>query len=430
MANLARDLPQETVVPPYRARDFFLARQPILDRKQELFAYELLFRAAAAGPANVTNDLSATASVIAHAAELGMANVIGSSLGFINVNAEVLLSDFIHFLPKDRVVLEILETVEVDERIVARVEELAAAGFAIALDDVVADSSNVQKLLPLADIIKVDISGLGDERVAALSRKFKQAGKRLLAEKVETLEQFRHCLDQDFDYFQGYYFAKPTILAGRRLTPSQIAIMRLMTQLASDAELSAIESSIKRDASLGMSLLRLVNAPSSGVHEPIHSLGQALKVLGRQQIQRWLQILLYAESDKTRAAASPLLALATTRGRLLELIAETIRPDDRRMAGAAFTVGILSLMDALLGLSMEEILRQLSVTDDVRQALLDRSGVYGDMLHLAECIEKIDTACPQLTPLLGRLGMSSEQLNALQVAAFEWSDAVSGAVVN
>lgn len=430
MESLARDFSPQLSVHPHRARDFFLARQPILDRNQELFAYELLFRDAHADAANVTNDLTATASVIAHAAELGMGNVIGSSLGFINVDAAVLLSDFIHFLPRDKVVLEILETVEVDDRIVARVEELAAAGYTIALDDVVAESANVKKLLPLADIIKVDISGLSRERVTALARKFKQAGKSLLAEKVETLEEFQHCLDQDFDYFQGYYFAKPTVLAGRKLTPSQIAIMRLMTQLASDAELTAIESSIKHDASLGMSLLRLVNAPSAGVAEQIHSLGHAMKVLGRQQIQRWLQILLYAEAEKGRAAASPLLALATTRGRLLELIADAIRPGDRRMAGIAFTVGILSLMDALFGLPMEEILRHLSVATEVREALLERRGIHGDMLRLVECVEKIDIACPQLTALLDKLHLSSEQLNALQVAAFEWSDAVSAGGVN
>lgn len=426
MDNLARDVSLDPSVQPHRARDFFLARQPILDRSQELFAYELLFREAAGDTANVTNNLTATASVIAHAAELGMANVIGGSLGFINVDAAVLLSDFIYFLPKDKVVLEVLETVEVDEHIVARVEELAAAGYTIALDDVVAESANVEKLLPLAHIIKIDISELNRDRISALGQKFKQAGKKLLAEKVETLEQFQHCLNQDFDYFQGYYFAKPTILAGRKLSPSQIAIMRLMTQLASDAELCAIESSIKHDASLGLSLLRLVNAPSTGVPEQIHSLGQAMKVLGRQQIQRWLQILLYAESEKGRAAASPLLALATTRGRLLELIAEAIRPGERKMAGIAFTVGILSLTDALFGLPMEEILRHLAVSSEVRDALLMRSGMYGDMLRLVECIEKIDTACPQLTPLLDKLRLSSEQLYALQIAAFEWSDAISG----
>ena len=437
MDNLARNIPSgSSTFPsafpsaspsasPYRARDFFLARQPILDRKQDLFAYELLFRATAAGPANVTNDLTATASVIAHAAELGMSNVIGNSLGFINVDAVALMSDFIHFLPKHKVVLEILETVEVSERIIDRVQELADAGFTFALDDVVADSPNVQKLMPLAHIIKVDITGLGREDLALLSTKFKQAGKKLLAEKVETLEQLKYCMDLGFDYFQGYYFAKPTVLTGRKLTPSQIAIMRLMTQLASDAELSAIERSIKEDASLGLSLLRLVNAPSAGVSDRIDSLAQALKMIGRQQIQRWLQILLYAESEKSRPAASPLLALATTRGRLLELMAESIRPGDRCVAGTAFTVGILSLMDALFGLPMEEILRQLCVADEVKDALLTRSGLYGDMLRLVECIEKIDTACPQLTPILQRLKLSSEELYALQLQAFQWSDTVS-----
>ncbi|HYD60204.1 MAG TPA: EAL domain-containing protein [Noviherbaspirillum sp.] len=431
MDNLARDIPLESAafpsVLPYRAKDFFLARQPILDRKQELFAYELLFRATAAGPANVTNDLTATASVIAHAAELGMGNVIGNSLGFINVDAVVLMSDFIHFLPKHNVVLEILETVEVNERIVERVQELAGAGFTFALDDVVADSPNVRKLLHLAHIIKVDISGVSGENLSSLSTTFKNAGKKLLAEKVETLEQLEYCMDLGFDYFQGYYFAKPMVLAGRKLTPSQIAIMRLMTQLASDTELSAIERSVKEDASLGLSLLRLVNAPSSGVPERIDSLAQALKIVGRQQIQRWLQILLYAESEKSRPAASPLLALATTRGRLLELMAESMRPGDSRVAGTAFTVGILSLMDALFGLSMDEILKQLSVADEVKEALLTRSGLYGDMLRLVECIEKIDTACPQLKHLLQRLGLTSEELYALQVQAFLWSDSMSRA---
>ena len=425
MPNLAREVSLENTFDAHRVKDFFLARQPILDRNQDLFAYELLFRSAAAGPANVTNDLSATASVIAHASELGMTNVIGNSLGFINVDAAVLMSDFIHFLPKHKVVLEVLETVEVTERVVARVEELRRAGYSFALDDVVADSANVRKLLPLADIIKVDISVLSAEKLAALGRKFKQAGKKLLAEKVETLAEFQQCLDLDFDYFQGYYFAKPTVLAGRKLTPSQIAIMQLMAQLASDAELADIERCVKQDASLGLTLLRLVNAPSSAIPERVDSLSQALKILGRQQIQRWLQILLYAESDKSRGAASPLLALATTRGRLLELTAENIHSGDRRMAGIAFTVGIMSLMDALFGLPMEDILEKLSVADEVRDALLFRKGLYGDMLKLAECVEQIDTAGPQLAPLLKRLGLSTEQLYALQLAAFEWSDTVS-----
>ncbi len=425
MTDLHPELSSKAALPVHRARDFFLARQPILNRDQDLFAYELLFRGAEAGPANVTDDLAATASVIAHASELGMENVIGASLAFINVDAAVLMSDFIYFLPKQKVVLEILETVEVTDKIIARVQELGRAGYSFALDDVVADSAGLQKLLPFIDIIKVDITEMDWDSLACLTRQFKQAGKTLLAEKVEGLEQFQHCLDMGFDYFQGYYFARPTVLTGRKLSPPQIALMQLMAQILSEAELPDIERSIKEDASLGLSLLRLVNAPSSGIAQRIDSLNQALQMLGRHQVQRWLQILLYAEPSKSRGAASPLLMLATTRGKLLELMAQKIRPSDRKTANIAFTVGIMSLMDALFDMPMEAILKQLSVADEVRDALLFRTGIYGDMLKLVECIERINTSGPLVAPLLKRLQLSTEQLYALQLAAFEWSNTVS-----
>lgn len=425
MTHLIPALSPETAPPTHRAKDFFLARQPILNRDQDLYAYELLFRSAKEGPANVTDDLSATASVIAHAADLGMENVIGASLAFINVDATVLMNDFIHFLPRHKVVLEILETVEVTDKLAARVQELVRAGYTFALDDVVADSNGLQMLLPFVDIIKVDITEMNWDMLAHLGRQFKQAGKTLLAEKVEGLEQFQRCLDIGFDYFQGYYFARPTILSGRKLSPSQVAIMQVMTQLMSEADLADIERSIKQDASLGLGLLRLVNAPSSTVTRRIDSLSQALQVLGRHHVQRWLQILLYAEPGKLRGATSPLLILATTRGKLLELMAEKVRPGDHNMANIAFTVGIMSLMDALFAMPMEDILKQLLVVDDVRNALLFRSGVYGDMLRLAECIEQINTSGPLLAPLLKRLQLTTEQLYALQLAAFEWSDTVS-----
>ncbi len=408
-----------------RVRDFFLARQPILDREQDLVAYELLFRSAASGPANVTDDLAATASVIAHASELGMENVIGTSLGYINVDASVLMSDFVQFLPREKVILEILETVEVTDRIVARVTELMQAGYRFALDDVIAESDGMQRLLPLVDVVKVDINDMAFDKLSGLSGRIKTAQKKLLAEKVESVEQFQQCLALGFDYFQGYYFAHPVVLSGKKLSPSQVAIMQLMAQIVADADGAEIERSIKQDASLSLSLLRLVNTPAAGVLQHIDSIGQALLVLGRRQLQRWLQILLYAETGKPRAAASPLLALAATRGRLLELTAAKIQPDNRNMADIAFTVGIMSLMDALFGLPMERILTELSVADEVRDALLSRKGIYGDMLKLAESVEHLKEAGPQVSALLHKLNLSSEEFYALQVAAFEWSDSIS-----
>ena len=375
---------------PQRVKDFFLARQPILNRDQSLVAYELLFRCAATDSANVTDDLAATATVIAHASELGLEYVTGDSLAFVNVDATVLMSDFVSLLPTHKVVLEILETVHVTPQLIQRVAELAEAGFSFALDDVVADSDEVQKLLPLVKIIKIDVMDMALETLMRLASRFRQAGKILLAEKVETLEQFQDCLNLGFDYFQGYYFARPGILSGKKLSPSQLTIMQLMALIMTDADTREIELCIKQDVSLGLTLLRLVNTPAFGTSRRIDSLGQALVLLGRRQLQRWLQILLYADRGKGRGFMPPLLTLATTRGKLMELMAEKIRPGQSGVADIAFTVGIMSLMDTLFGTPMEKILQQIAVADSVSDALLQRKGLYGDMLKLAEYIERVE----------------------------------------
>ncbi|HVL74478.1 MAG TPA: EAL domain-containing protein [Noviherbaspirillum sp.] len=408
-----------------RIREFFLARQPILNRDGTLYAYELLFRSAAAGPASVTDDLAATAAVIAHASELGMENVIGASLAFINVNAEVLFSDFVHVLPRDTVVLEVLETVDVTNALITRIAHLADAGYRFALDDVVADGERLERILPLVDIIKIDVKQLTQPALRALTERLKREGKRLLAEKVETPEQFRTCLDLGFDYFQGYYFAKPSVLAGRKLAPAQAALVRLMVQVVSGMNTEDLERTIKQDAALGLALLRLVNALPAGSEKPVDSLGQALQLIGPRQLQRWLQILVYAEPGATGAGTSPLLMTASTRGRLLERIAETVHPGERTAADCAFTVGVMSLMDVLLASTMEEALEGLPVAPEIREALLERKGPYGDMLQLAESIEHVEDDAPKVAALLDKLGLSAEDFNALQLEAFEWSGALA-----
>ena len=408
-----------------RVREFFLARQPILDRNQDLVAYELLFRNAQTGPANITSDLSATAAVIAHASQLGLKKVIGDSLGFINVDAAALMSDIFHFLPREQVVLEIVETMKVTPEILARIAELVEAGFKFALDDVITDSEDVQQLLPFVDIIKFDLRDMPLSALLKLTPQFKGYNKKLLAEKVETLEQFNICLELGFDYFQGYYFAKPLILSGKKLSPSQMAVMQLMTLVMSDASDAAIEQVIKRDVSLAINLLRLVNTPAIDAQQRIDSLGQALLILGRPQLQRWLQIMLFAEPCKKGRSMTPLLTLATTRGKLLELMAERLRPEQRAIADTAFTVGIMSLMDTLFGLPMEDILEQIPVVDEVGDALLSHAGFYGDTLKLAEYLERMEEAGPLLLPMLKKLALTSNALYEMEIAAYEWSDNIA-----
>ena len=408
------------------ALDFFLARQPILNREQELIGYELLFRNAAIGPANVSDDVAATASVIAHASELCLNNVIGNLYGFINVDATVLMSDFISFLPADKVVLEILETVTVTPELVKRVSELSRAGYVFALDDVIAESEDIVRLLPLVKIIKIDVMGLDPSKLLKLSINFKRANKMLLAEKVETLEQFRECMTFGFDYFQGYYFAKPVILQGKKLDASKIVIMHILTLLVRNVDNGEIVRYIKRDVALSLTLLRLVNTPVYGFLKHIDSLGQALIVLGRRQLKRWLQIMLFANNEKGKVhTLSPLLILAATRGKLLELITEKLRPGRRKMSEIAFTVGIMSLIDALFGMDMEALLTQISISTEIRDALLLRTGFYGEILQLAENIEQANKSGSQMKELLDGLGLSADAFYALEKEAFEWSNNIS-----
>jgi EAL and modified HD-GYP domain-containing signal transduction protein len=407
------------------AKDFFLARQPILNREQELSAYELLFRSGAAGPANVTDDRAATASVIEHASDLGLVNVIGASQGFVNIDERVLMSDFVKFLPREKIFLEILETVEVTDAVVARVEQLVAEGFRFVLDDVIADSPGLRRLLPYVEIIKIDIMGMKQSRLSELFQIFKASNKKMLAEKVETLDDFKFCHDLGFDFFQGYYFAKPVIISGKKISSSQLKIVRLINMLATDAETTEIEAIIKQEASLGLNLMRLVNTPAFTRAQKISSLKQALTMLGQRQLQRWLQILMYAGAGKADGLMSPLLNLATTRGKLLELMAQKSIPRNQMAADTAFTVGIMSLLDTLFGTSMEKILDQISVADEVKQALLHRNGIYGEMLQLAMHVENLTLPGPLLAASLSRLQLSMDELRVMQIEAFGWSDDIT-----
>lgn len=419
------ELPVDALTSDPRAREFFLARQPILNRDQDLVAYELLFRRAAVGAADVVDDLAATAAVIEHSAALGLENVIGAALGFVNVDEAVLMSDIVQFLPADKVVLEILETVVCSDALVRRVAALAAIGYTFALDDVITHSEHLGGLMPYVKLIKIDLTGMAPAHLEALSRNFLAAGKILLAEKVETVHEFEACLALGFHYFQGYYFARPNILSGKKLAASQLTLVQLIGLIANDATTEHIKRVIKQDASIGLMLLRLVNTPGVGAGNHIDSFSQALLVLGRRQLQRWLQILLYAQPGKDRSAASPLLALATTRGKLLELITEKLHPAPRAMADTAFTVGIMSLMDTLFGQPMVAMLSQISVSDEVRQALLARTGYFGDLLQLAEAMERIKEEGELVLPILKRLGLTPDELNVLQLIAFEWSNQLS-----
>jgi EAL and modified HD-GYP domain-containing signal transduction protein len=418
-------------------RDFHLGRQPILDRNQALFGYQLLFRDAQGGNShgnhgniNGGNALSATAAVIAHAGQLGLDKAIGDAQAFIGVDSAVIEGDMFAFLPREKVVLALAETENSDNAknasapLLERMAELAGHGFRFALQGVREATPNLERLLPLIDFVKIDTREISEPALLQLTMHLRRVDKQLVAEKVETRAAYDSCRELGFDYFQGYYFAKPATLSGRKLTPSQLALLELMKLVSSEAENIEIERAVKRDATVALNLLRLVNTPAVGMRQRIDSVSQALIVLGRRQLQRWLQIMLYAEPGQRGHSSSPLLMLATTRGRLLELLAKRLRPSQRNVADVAFTVGIMSLMDALFGIPMLEIVTQIPVIDEVAAALTHRSGFFGELLRLAESIEQMEGGEDLVTPSLRQLAIASDELVGFEVAAFAWSDTV------
>ncbi|QJD99365.1 EAL domain-containing protein [Massilia forsythiae] len=438
---------------PLRVRDFYLGRQPVLDRNQALYGYELLFLtgthgaigrsgvnpvpvaggvpAAAGVPSPESAGLSATAAVIAHTAQLGLARAIGDACCFLNVDAEVLASDIFAFLPRERTVLEIAASVVPDADMLARLRELGTHGFRFSLDGLDNNhgdsNARLQRLLPSCSFVKLDLRRTPQAALATLVPHLQKLDKIVIADRVETREQYQASMDAGFDYFQGFYFARPAVLGGRKLSPSQSAVLQLMNQVTSDVDNADIERAVKRDATLALNLLRLVNTPAVGARQRIDSISQALLVLGRRQLQRWLQIMLYAEPSNHGHNQTPLLMLATTRARLMELLAQRLRPAQRSLGEIAFTVGIMSLMDVLFGIPMTDIVDQIPVSDEIRQALLKRSGFFGELLRLAENIESADSddaVGDTVLPALKGLAISGDEMLELEMAAFQWTDTV------
>ena len=249
---------------------------------------------------------------------LGMDAVLGRAMGFFNVTGEVLLSESVEAMPRDRVVLEVLEDVEPTEEILARCRELCTAGFKIALDDWVVDDPR-EVLLPWAEVVKVDLPSVAEKDLRKLVRTLRRSNVQLLAEKVETAEQFEACRKLGFDLFQGYFFAKPIVLEGADLDASKVTLVRLLQQINSNTETRVIVETLKQDATLGLNLLRLVNTAGRAVRVRLQTIEDAVRHLGLQQLSRWVAILLYAQGtgDDMR---NPLLTTAAHRGRLMERI--------------------------------------------------------------------------------------------------------------
>jgi EAL and modified HD-GYP domain-containing signal transduction protein len=398
---------------------FFLGRQPIIGRSGELVAYELLFRSGTANHAEIADDMAASAAVIEHAfLDLGVDAALGDKLGFINVSEGMLLHPMIESLPPRRVVLELLETVPVTPEVCRRCAALKQAGYRLAIDDVTSLERGHAALLPLIDIVKIDVHGMSDDTLRGLARELKPYKVALLGEKIDQISHYNLCWEQGFSLFQGYYFARPTVLSGRKVPPSTLVLIKLFGLLAADAEIRELEAALKRTPELTLRMLKLVNSAAFYTGRKISTLRNAIVVLGRVQLNRLIQVMMFAQQHRGRPGTDPLIHATVVRGRLMELLAEA--RGLLGMRGRAFMTGILSLADVLFAQDMEEIIRLLNLQDEIKAALRAHEGELGALLALVKFGEQADPG--PVEAALHNLGLPGlDWFNRLQLEAMKWS---------
>ena len=366
--------------------DIIIGRQQIFDQKLNIYAYELLFRGNDFDLNHKDGATQATNRVITDTIlELGLNTIVGPHKAFINFTTQNILDKTPLHLPKDRIVIEVLENVEVDSRIVANLKELSNLGYIIALDDFVF-SDEWTPLVEFADIIKLDILEMGETKTRELITRLKSYNVKLLAEKVETYAEYQYLLELGCDYFQGFFFNKPNIVSGKRLSINQTATIQLLNTVNNpDVEFEDLAKIISMDIGLSYKLLRYINSAFFALPNKVSSINHAISYLGLKEIKRWINILTLASlSNKPEAV----MQNALIRGKMCEELAELSgnKSDD------FFLIGILSNLDSLLDMPLNEVLSQLPLIDDTISAILRNNGPGGEALKCVTSYEHWDTS--------------------------------------
>ena len=392
-----------------------IARQAIVNAQQVVVGYELFNRSRIGAAHTAATDVILVFTALSHA---GTEELVGKKMIFVNCTHESLSGGHLELVDPDKVVLEIPPLGHAAaEEVATRMPILAGLrerGFHLAFNHTVLESAYAP-WLPLADYIKLDLSVLAPDQLAVLiSYAGRHSKAELIAEKVETAQQYDMVSSQGVQMFQGYWFARPALVEAKLLTPSQASIIQLINLVRQQAATSDIEEVLKKDAGLAFNLMRLINSAGFGVNREITSFRQAVMLMGLKKLFRWAALLLTA----SRTGGTP---SSVVRGRLMELLAlETLPPEE---ADQAFVVGIFSLLDVMLSMSMESAIGLLNVPEPVAAALLRHEGLLGDLLTLAEACESSDDAAFNRTA--GLLHLTSQQINFAHLQALAWADHLS-----
>jgi len=388
----------------------FIGRQPIFDSKLNVIGYELLFRSGDVEAFDGSDGGKATSQVINNALlEIGMDEIVGDVPAYINFTKDLLVNGVAELLPADRVVLEILETVEVDQELIDGVESLVKAGYKIALDDFTY-TEEWQPLINLAHIIKIDVMEHPAEKVKEQLEHLKGCKAKLLAEKIENQTEFDMLKEEGFDYFQGYFFSKPTVISHQGMSSDSISLIQLLAQLQSqDAQFDEIEKLVSQNISLSYKLLRYINSAAFALKNKLTSIKQIVVYFGIQRLKDWVCLIaLTGNSNKP----AELILTGLVRAKMCELMANEAGIDEK---DSYFIVGLFSILDALLDQPIESILENLPLDSSINQALLEMEGDMGKALSCSINCEQC------VLDQIEYSNISVDRLSELYLEATNWS---------
>jgi c-di-GMP-related signal transduction protein len=389
----------------------FVARQPILDRMQKVFGYEILFRNGVENYFNADPEL-ACRSTLDSSLLFGIEALCDHRRGFVNCTAEVLFKDLLTLLPPDQTVAEILETVEPEDRVIAACKRLKTAGYMIALDDFAPNDPRLP-LVEFADIIKVDVRATKPEERAGMIRRFASPKCKMLAEKLETPHEFFQARNMGFVYFQGYFFCRPEIVVGREVPANRLHYVRLLEMVCRpEIDLRELEKMLKQEASICYRLLRYLNSPVFGFSLEIKSIRHAMAVLGEREMRRWIRLVVTVSAAEQKC--SELVLMGLTRGRFCELLSSRLSA-----ITDLFLLGLLSIMDGVLDVSMAKLLEQLPVEHETKAALLGQPGSLRSLYQLMLAHESGEWL--QSSALAKQLQLTDEEVASAWWQALQWA---------
>ncbi len=402
--------------------DVLVARQAIFDRERRVYGYELLFRSQAArNEFDGTEGGLATQQVLANSLlVIGLDNLVGTKKAFVNFGRGPLLQGWHTSLPAENTVIEVLETVEPDAEVVEACRKLREQGYQIALDDFVF-RPGYEPLLEVADLLKIEIQNLPRPEQKLLIHSSKARGLQLLAEKVETYEEFEWAKQAGYDYFQGYFFARPVIVRGRKIPAAKVHCLRLLQEVQRpELDFERLEMLILEDVSLSYQLLRYVNSPLFALTSSIRSIRQALLFFGETELRKWIVLATLARTADDKPGE--LIRHSLVRARFCESVAKSAQ---KGLEQSAFLTGLFSLLDALIDRPLEETLSGMCLAPEITAVLSGQapeSDPLAGAFQLARAYEVADW--PRVEEIARQLGVPVAGLGEVYLAATGWAQQV------